>query len=151
MSLRDSIARHEGLRLMPYRDSLGYWTIGYGHLISRDARMTEQQAIDAVGAPWTRERAEWQLDYDLADRRQQLFHRLPGARVWPDAAKDALVEMAFQLGVDGVLRFRQMLACCDRRDWAGAWDAALDSLWARQTPERARDVANKFLTIVEGA
>jgi GH24 family phage-related lysozyme (muramidase) len=31
MALREQLKREEGLRLKPYKDTLGHWTIGYGH------------------------------------------------------------------------------------------------------------------------
>jgi len=145
VSLRDEIAAHEGLRLVPYRDQYGYPTIGYGHLIAPDARMTLERAAAIVGAPWSRERAEHQLDEDITDKQQQLRTRLPQVVNWPAPWQDAALEMCFQMGIDGFLGFRGVIACCDAGDGQGAHDRALDSLWARQTPERAQAVAAKFL------
>lgn len=145
MSLRDDIARHEGLRLVPYRDTTGYWTIGRGHKISDNRALTWEQACLSCGSPWSVEDAEQQLDADIAATRAELARHLPEAAGYPEAVQDILIEMAFQMGVAGLLKFRDLLGCCSRGDWAGARLAALDSLWARQTPQRAREIATKFL------
>jgi lysozyme len=54
--------------------------------------------------------------------------------------------MAFQLGINGFLQFRMMRQALSRCDWLAARNEALDSLWARQTPNRARRVAEQILT-----
>ena len=48
-----------------------------------------------------------------------------------------LLSMAYQMGVDGLMKFKNMWAAINRQDWDDAADQMLDSKWARQTPERA--------------
>ncbi len=55
-----------------------------------------------------------------------------------EARCDVLISMAYQLGVDGLSLFRGMLSAITQGDFNGAANAMLDSLWARQTPGRAR-------------
>ena len=53
--------------------------------------------------------------------------------------------MGYQMGVSGLMRFRRMWAAIRRFDWTEAHREALDSLWAKQTPKRAREVAALLL------
>jgi lysozyme len=52
--------------------------------------------------------------------------------------------MAYQMGVEGVQGFSKMIAALQVGDYPRAADEALDSLWAKQTPARARDVAQRL-------
>ena len=64
-----------------------------------------------------------------------------------DVRQDVIVQMAFQMGVSGVLAFRRAAAALQARDWEGAASAILDSAWARrQTPHRARRLAEQLRT-----
>ena len=58
----------------------------------------------------------------------------------------ALVAMVFQLGMPTVLKFKKMLAALEQGNWLEAADQALDSRWARQTPSRAKWVAEILKT-----
>ena len=49
--------------------------------------------------------------------------------------------MSYQMGVGGLLSFRLTLAALEEGNRQEAYDMALDSLWARQTPARAKRVA----------
>jgi lysozyme len=53
----------------------------------------------------------------------------------------ALCDMAYNLGVDGLLKFTDMWACLEKHDFPGAADAMLHSKWALQVPRRAADCA----------
>lgn len=128
--LADQLKRHEGWRPYAYQDHLGYWTIGYGRLIDKErgGRITpvegEMLLMNDINRVVT----------DLRDRFWW-FERLPQRK------KQALTNMAFQLGLGGLSGFRRMLKALKEGDWSAARREALDSLWARQTPERAREVA----------
>jgi GH24 family phage-related lysozyme (muramidase) len=125
-----------------YRDHLGYWTIGYGHLITRDKLVTEHEARDHVGGPWSDERCERMLALDYEAKCFQLFSELPWAEALPDWPKRGLCNMAFQMGVAGVKGFPKMLAALRLNDWDAARAHALNSVWAKeQTPARAAEVA----------
>lgn len=138
----DILKRQEGKRRDVYRDHLGYWTVGYGHLISRDVNVTEAEARDHVGAPWSDERCERQLALDYESRCQALFMELSWAEALPEWPKRGLCNMAFQMGVRGVLGFPKMLAALRLNDWDAARAHALNSTWAKeQTPARAAEVA----------
>lgn len=128
--LLTQIRDDEGWRESPYRDHLGFLTIGYGFLID------ERRAVKmprAVGDLW--------LELLAKEKWGDLVGRNPWLATQPEDVQQALANMAYQLGVDGVLGFRTMLAALSVGDRVRAAEAALDSKWARQTPERAKRAA----------
>jgi len=63
-----------------------------------------------------------------------------------DARKAVLLNMSFQLGITGLLKFKNTLAKIEAGDYQGAADNMLKSLWARQTPNRANRLAEQMRT-----
>jgi lysozyme len=113
-----------------YPDHLGYLTIGIGRMI--DPRK---------GGGLTREEAVYLLENDIGDRVRQLRSHLPWFDQLSDARQHALINMAFQMGVGGLLVFKKMLGYMEKGLFKEAAAEALRSRWANQTPERARRVA----------
>lgn len=130
MSIVDLIKHHEGFVSHAYTDSLGYLTIGYGRLIDR-----------ARGGGITVEEAEHLLRNDIERTEHGLDAQIPWWRNLSPTRRLALVDMAFNLGVDGLLTFRKMLAALEDGDYHRAATEALDSRWADQVGRRAEDVA----------
>ena len=121
----------EGFKPHVYKDSEGYDTIGHGILV--DARKGGGITVD-------------ESRMLLRNRLMLAIHRLdklrPGWRIYPGRVSDALANMAYQMGADGLNGFTKMWAALDREDFEAAADEALDSKWAKQTPNRARRMAN---------
>lgn len=134
--LRAALESEEGRVGYVYPDSLGYETIGVGHLVDkRRGGKLPDVIINAL------------LDYDLDQIDKELDHHIAWWRTRPDNVQLALAQMAFQLGVPGLLSFKQCIACCQAGDYEGAKAAALNSKWARDdTPARAKRVAALFTT-----
>ncbi len=61
---------------------------------------------------------------------------------YPPTVQEALVNMAFNLGINGLLRFKNTLAYLDDHKWLAAADEMLDSKWADQVGNRAIEVSN---------
>jgi lysozyme len=89
----------------------------------------------------TREQAQWLLASRLATDHEALRKALPWSVELPDVAQEVLLAMAYQLGLDGLLKFQRTLSCLQTRDYHCAADAMLASRWARQTPERVERMA----------
>jgi lysozyme len=121
----------EGVKAQAYQDHLGFWTIGVGRLI--DARKP--------GSGLRPEEIIFLLNNDIEDRIDQLARRLPWFLALDAARQGVLLNMSFQLGVDGLLGFRNTLKLVELGDYARAADNMLLSKWATQTPERARRMA----------
>jgi len=128
-ALISDLRSDEGWRPAPYRDSERFLTIGYGFLI--DERKAVAMPL-AVGDLW--------LELAAKDKVNALQARLPWLSAQPDSVQRALGNMAYQMGVDGVAGFTEMLKALVSGDRAMAAVAALDSKWAKQTPERAQRV-----------
>ena len=134
------VRAHEGCRLAPYHDSLGYPTIGIGHLLSREAWADLSQ-----WAPITEGEAEAIFSTDLAraaDECRELFGDAWGDIAEPtlaSARQAALIDMVFELGEAGLGKFHLMIAAIGRGDWEEAARQAHASLWDRQVPKRAAD------------
>lgn len=119
-----------------YKDSLGFWTIATGRLV--DARKP--------GAGLRPEEMTFMLNNDIDHRIDQLTRRLPWFQNLDDARRGALLNMSFQLGVDGLLEFEHALALVRDGKYENAAHAMLQSLWATQTPERAARMAEQMRT-----
>ena len=125
------IQRHEGLRLKPYRDTVGKLTIGVG------------RNLDDVGI--SREEARKLLERDIegartAARRYTWFEDLNGAR------QAVIIDMIFNLGRAGFRGFRRTRAAVAAGDYETAAAEMLDSGWATQVGERARRLARMIRT-----
>lgn len=144
--LVEQLKRHEGYRKHPYKCPAGYWTIGYGHCLSRDTEISYWDALELAGGVWDIGRAEQELADDIKIYSFELETRLPWLRALDDARRDALINMAFNLGVPGLIKFRHMLAALQLRDWDKAAEEALNSKWAMQVGRRARELSEQLRT-----
>lgn len=129
--LRQQLARHEGLRLYPYRDTVGKLTIGFG------------RNLEDVGI--TPEEAEFMLDNDIEDVERHLrtvdeYNELDQVR------QTVIANMSFNLGFHGLMGFRNMWNAIRRRDYIGAAREMLDSRWAEQVGNRAKELADIMRT-----
>jgi lysozyme len=129
------LQRDEGFKDHAYQDHLGYWTIGFGRLID-----------ERKGGHITLEEGLFLLNNDIDNKTEELLKRLPWVNDLDDARKGVLVNMAFQMGVDGLLKFKNTLELIKNGKYKEASDAMLDSLWAKQTPNRASRLSAQMKT-----
>jgi lysozyme len=121
----------EGCRLSAYQDENGVWTIGYGHTGS-----------DVVpGLVWTQGQADAQLAADLGSTVARLAQALPWFTTLDDIRQDVLADMAFNLGVAGLLTFTTTLGYVESGAYAMASAAMLMSDWADEVGDRAQTLA----------
>ena len=129
-SVESMLKQEEGFRAHPYPDTRGNLTIGYGTNISEGITLEE---------------AGFLLTERLLQTGKDLALEWPPYSDQPINVRRGLLDMAYQLGVEGVLEFKDMLAAFERGDYPAAKAAALDSSWARETPDRARRVIRNFV------
>lgn len=134
-SLTKQLRADEGEVLHAYSDSLGFLTIGVGRLVDK-----------RKGGGITAEEAAYLLANDIDKRLNELERRLPWFSRLDEARRGVLLNMSFQLGVDGLLGFTNTLAMVERGDYQGAAAGMLNSLWSRQTPARARRLSEQMRT-----
>ena len=133
--LTQQLNRDEGRKKAAYQDHLGFWTIGVGRLI--DSRKGGGLCDDEM---------DYLLRNDINDRIDAITRALPWFQNLDDARKGVLLNMAFQMGTDGLLAFKNTLAEIRAGDYSTASEMMLQSKWAKQTPERAMRLAVQMKT-----
>ena len=126
------IRLHEGERLKPYRCTAGKLTIGVG-------RNLDDRGI-------TREESAMLLDNDIRLLEIELFRALPWASALDDVRQRVLLDMAFNLGLPGLLQFKRTLEAIRTGQYQQAATMMLDSLWARQVGQRAERLSRMMAT-----
>lgn len=118
----------EGFRSIPYQDTTGHWTVGFGTNLS--AGITRHMAT------------AWMLEI-LAINRVALEAR-PWFLAISTPAQDIIEDMTYNMGLDGMLGFGQMIAALSQTppEYAVAAVAMRNSLWMRQVPNRAGPLAD---------
>jgi len=117
----------EGCRLKAYKDTVGVWTIGYGHTGPEVQK----------GLVWTQEKAEAVLIADVRKHNAELLRRAPWISGLDPVRQRVLFNMAFNLGINGLLGFKNTLAYVQAGKYDFAADGMLKSKWAGQVGDRA--------------
>lgn len=125
--LKQDLMRDEGCRLKPYTDTVGKVTIGVG------------RNLDDVGISLAE--ADMLLLNDICSVISSLDMALPVWSGLSDARQRALANMAFNMGIHGLLDFRDMLAAIRAGDFDTAAKQCLNSKWATQVGGRAQRIA----------
>ena len=126
--VRKTLVRHEGLRLKPYRCTAGKLTIGVG------------RNLDDVGI--TEETAMTMLTEDIKNAISDLRRNFSWFDDMPVIVQEALVNLAFNMGMSTLKQFVGTLGHLERREWDKAASGLLDSRYARQVGKRAEEVAD---------
>lgn len=134
-SIIEQLILHEGVREYAYQDSLGYWTIGVGRLI--DKRKGGRLRPDEI---------EYLLKNDIREHQEALVRALPWVEELDPIRQKVLLDMAFNLGVNGLLGFKNTLAMVKAGDYKGAARGMLASKWATQVGTRAVRLAKMMET-----
>ena len=122
------IKHHEGFRSKVYKCTEGFDTIGYGFAI-KDLVMDEDIAEEIL----------LRKVESLISRVRKKFNWLDSV---PPAVQGVIVEMSYQMGITGVSKFKKALHAMQMLQWKKAADEMLDSRWARQTPNRAKELSD---------
>lgn len=133
--LAQQLKGDEGVIAHAYPDHLGYLTIGVGRLIDK-----------RKGGGLRPDEITYLLNNDIDDRIEALTRALPWFQDLDDARRGVLLNMAFQLGTEGLLKFENTLALIRDGKYENAAHAMLQSLWAKQTPQRAQRMADQMRT-----
>ena len=136
MSLIDSIKQHEGYVGVVYKDSLGIDTIGYGFAI-KDLEL-DADVCDII------------LERKLKALNDMIMIKFNWYKYMPQEIKDIVTEMCYQLGVGGFSKFKKTIAYLQNKQFKDASEEMLDSLWAKQTPNRAKELSKKVKEVEVG-
>ena len=127
--LRQQLIAHEGIVLKPYRCTAGYLTVGVG-------RNLEQRGISPT-------EANYLLDNDIAHFEKLVKSHIDVSQCNP-ARTAVLINMAFNLGINGLLTFKNAIAAVEAQNYTLAADQMLDSKWATQVGYRAISLAKQM-------
>lgn len=125
------LRRDEGVIPHAYQDHLGFWTVGVGRLIDK-----------RKGGRLTDEEIDYLLANDIKRFATELDKRLPWWRGLDPVRQRVIQNMAFNLGVAGLLSFKNTLAAVKAGEWAKASAGMLNSKWAKQVGLRAVRLAH---------
>ena len=123
---------HEGERLFPYKCTAGRLTIGVG-------RNLDDRGITA-------EESAYLLGNDIDDYWERLETELPWILDLDPVRQRVLLDMAFNLGIGGLLGFRMTLAAIRGKEYERAAAMMLQSRWATQVGERAKRLSRMMFT-----
>ena len=131
------LRRDEGVRYSPYKDTLGIDTVGVGHnLKAKPLGLTY---------PLTDEEVDRILAMDLDEVFEGLNSRLPWWRDLSCARQRVLANMAFNMGIEGLLTFKNTLQAIQRGHYELAKVNMLQSKWAKQVGQRANRLAKMMV------
>ena len=128
MNLIDRIKHSEGFRPTVYKCTRNYDTIGYGFAIKDlvlDEDIAEKILIRKLN--------------DLMKAINKKFNWVDGL---PKEAQDVVIEMCYQLGVNGFSKFKKSISYLKNHNFKACSSEILRSLWADQTPSRAKELSN---------
>lgn len=138
---------HEGLRLQPYYCSKKKLTIGVGRCIETNPFTAEEEKV--IG-DWrhgiTKCSAMYLLQNDVKRIYKELKTKIIFFKELDDERQYALIDMAFNLGVSGLLRFNKMLEAIKNKKYHQASKECLDSKYAKDVGIRAKRIANTIAT-----
>lgn len=157
LSIEEQLKIDEGCKLTIYRDHIGYWTIGIGHLIKRDSTISREEAIRLLERELTTYATKGRITpaeqsylfaQDLAAVQTGIAHSsfYSVYQTLDPVRQSSIQNMCFQLGVLGVSKFKKMWAALARQDYQTAYKEGLDSTWFKQTPNRSKRVMETLRT-----
>jgi lysozyme len=135
--LTKQLERHEGLRLKPYHCSEGVWTVGYGHNLQSHGEPVREITLEQADA-WLQE--------DIDDALRAVHDLFPTYPSLTDERQEVLVNMAFNLGAQGLAAFHSLQRAVTAGEWRAARESMKASKWARQVKERAVELAEQMAT-----
>ena len=134
-SLIKKIKEHEGYRASVYQCTEGFDTIGYGSAI-KDLQLSEEIC-----------------DIILAEKLAKLQFDISNKFDWfddsPELVKDVVTNMCYQLGLSGFSKFKQTIYYLETEQYEEASVECLDSLWAKQTPNRAKELSEQLASLAD--
>ena len=151
----------EGFRSVPYRDSMNWWTIGYGFnchgrdltkeehdrlFPDKDYPMTIQQMVDYWRKnPISEEDAIYLLEQciQIAQNDAEQVYGNYWKKV-PDQKKVPILDMIFNLGITKYKKFKKHIDAVRKSDWKKASLEVSNSLAAAQDPNRYKRIAKEL-------
>jgi len=131
MDIIEQLRRDEGVRFKPYTDTVGRLTVGVGRNLT-DVGLSDDE-----------------VDYLLANdvkRAQEGLAQFAWYAGLDPVRQGACTNLAFNLGIAGLLHFPHFIAAMAHGDWTAAAGELADSLWAKQVGVRAVRLEQQIVT-----
>jgi lysozyme len=135
--ITSQLKRDEGLRLVPYKDTRGKVTVGYGHNLTDDGGPL---------TPITQAQANAWLVSDIAHAKSELLEHLPWATMLAEVYAGVLTNLCFNMGIGGLLEFQCTLNLIHSGRYGEAADELLRSAWATEVGLRANRLYTQLKT-----
>lgn len=135
--LKEQIKHSEGVRTTAYKDTLNNWTTGIGHLI----RLSDEEYL--IEKELTEEEVDQIFITDLNQAIDDARKFISQDSI-PEEAFFVVVDMAFNLGLPKLMRFQNFQQALRDKDFVQASFEMLDSLWAKQLPNRSKRLAKQM-------
>ena len=135
--LKKRIKKNEGFSLKPYKDQLGYLTIGYGHLILPNEtylsknKTNKEQLISIFNQDFERALRDYKRFIKQKDHNKK--------------DQELLIEMVYQMGAKRVLKFKKLISNMNKNKKHLVCFEMMESLWYTQTPNRVKNLIRAFL------
>ena len=141
--LKDEISADEGVVLEVYHDHLGYPTVGVGHLI----KDTDPEYGQGVGFKINQTRCDELFYQDIKNVLNDCEGHLSEWSTYPEEVKLIVANMAFNLGITRLKKFKMMFSALNEGDWVEASKQGLDSKWAKQVYNRAHRLMDRLRSV----
>ena len=137
LSLIKRIKKNEGFSSTPYKDQLGFLTIGYGHLILPNEK-------HLIKTKLSKEKLEKIFIKDFKNTIKD-YEKYLKKKAYNKKEEELLIEMVFQIGATGVLGFKRLLNNMRKKNKHLVCFEMMNSLWYNQTPNRVKQLIKIFL------
>ena len=137
LTLKNKIRKNEGFKNFAYLDSLGFATIGYGHLI----KPNEKHLLVRKASK------KYLLEIFIKDfdRSLKSYEKFYGKKKYNKNIKEVLIEMIYQLGISRQRKFIKMNKYLEKKQLFMASFEMKNSLWYKQTPKRVDELIASLL------
>jgi lysozyme len=145
--LIEQLKKHEGFRSKVYQCTAGRNTIGYGYNLDANPLKLSNYELNQFNAKGIEEKvAEWLLLRMIDKCTGELVHNISWFESLDDVRQAVLINMAFNLGITGLLQFKTTLAMVKAGDYVLAAENMLKSKWATQVKGRATELSEQMKT-----
>ncbi len=140
---REALAKQlridEGIRLLAYKDSRGFWTVGVGHLLAQ---------LGHDGMQITHVEVERLLDEDISKALMGCIKIWPNFDKLPEEAQQVLCNMCFNLGEFHLKLFVSMIDAVKKQQWLRVAHEMRTSRWHEQVGARADRLIARIMALV---
>ena len=136
-SLKKRIKKNEGFSRKPYKDQLGFFTIGFGHLVLSNEKHLLNKKINKKELEKI-----FINDFNKALNDFNNFLKPLSSNI---KESELLIEMVFQIGIEGVLKFKKLLFNLNKGNKHLVCFEMMNSLWYKQTPHRVKNLITIFI------